>query len=270
VRVGLSGAPGVGKSTLVEALGVRLVESGEHVAVLAVDPSSTRSGGSILGDKTRMADLARHPAAFIRPSPSRGDLGGVTRRTREVLLLCEAAGFGVVLVETVGVGQSEVAVADLVDTFVLLIGPGGGDELQGVKRGIMELADVIAVTKADGDLASAAGRVQADHRQAVAFLRRRHPAWEPRVIACSGLTGHGVDELWQAVRDHRHTIRADLGDIRAGQAVRWFWDEVEAGLVERLMAETGSARANEAEIAVRERRALPAAEARRLLSDLGG
>lgn len=193
VRVGITGTPGAGKSTFVEELGTRLTKAGHRVAVLAIDPSSRRSGGSILGDKTRMERLARDPQAFIRPSPSGGTLGGVARRTREALLLCEAAGFDVVFVETVGVGQSEVAVADMVDEFVLLVAPGGGDELQGIKRGIMELADVVVVNKADGDLAPAAGRQVADYHHALHLLRPKHEGWVVPVLAASALEGTGVD-----------------------------------------------------------------------------
>jgi LAO/AO transport system kinase len=251
VRVGISGPPGVGKSTLIEVLGQRLVDQGARVAVLAVDPSSARTGGSILGDKTRMADLGRLPDAFVRPSPSRGDVGGVTRRTRAVLLLCEAAGYDVVLVETVGVGQSEVAVSHMVDTFVLLAAPGGGDDLQGVKRGIIELADVIAVTKADGDLATAANRAEADLRHAVGFLRPRHPWWSPRVVQVSAVTGHGVDSLWEAVGAHRAALSEEgaLDELRADQAVRAMWDEVEEGLRARLRGPRAQADGLEADVA---------------------
>ena len=243
VRVGISGAPGAGKSTFVEALGCHLVDAGHHVAVLAVDPSSTRSGGSILADKTRMAELARRPEAFIRPSPSGGDLGGVAARTGEAVVLCEAAGYDVVLVETVGVGQSEVAVAELVDTFVLLISPGGGDELQGVKRGIMELADLVVVTKADGDLAAAAGRAEADHRHAVQFLRHRMPVWDPRVLAVSAFEGRGIEEVWRAVLAHREALEGAglLDELRRSQAVAAFWHDVERGLVRHLRADPARA-----------------------------
>jgi LAO/AO transport system kinase len=251
VRVGISGPPGVGKSTLIEVLGQRLVSEGCRVAVLAVDPSSARTGGSILGDKTRMADLGRHPDAFVRPSPSRGDLGGVTRRTRAVLLLCEAAGFDVVLVETVGVGQSEITASHMVDTFVLLAAPAGGDDLQGVKRGIVELADVIAVTKADGDLAAAANRAEADLRHAVGFLRARHAGWVPQVVQVSAFTVQGIDALWDAVRAHRAVLaqRGALEDLRAAQAVRAMWAEVEEGLRERLRGPHAKADDLEAEVA---------------------
>lgn len=242
-RVGISGPPGVGKSTLIDALGIHLVDHGHRVAVLAVDPSSSRSGGSILGDKTRMSELARHPEAYVRPSPAAGELGGVARRTREALLVCEAAGFDVVLIETVGVGQSETAVGEMVDTFLLLVSPGAGDELQGVKRGIMELADVVAVTKADGDLAPAARRAVADHRQAVHLLRRRHASWEPPVLAVSASTGVGIPELWSAVRDHRDALEAtgEFEAQRSAQAVHAFWVEVERGLLHRLRADAAGA-----------------------------
>jgi LAO/AO transport system kinase len=228
VRVGVSGAPGAGKSTLIEALGLHVVEGGSTVAVLTVDPSSQRTGGSILGDKTRMAELARRPEAFIRPSPSRGDLGGVAPRTAEALLLCEAAGFDVVLIETVGVGQGEVAVADLVDTFVLLVSGGGGHDLQGVKRGIMELADVVAVTKADGDLAAPARRAAADLKLALHFLARRYRGWDPMVVSTSALGGDGVAELWSAVLAHRDHLAADgsLAELRRHQRVARFRAEL--------------------------------------------
>ena len=251
-RVGISGPPGVGKSSFIEALGLELVAHGHRVAVLAVDPSSSRSGGSILGDKTRMSELARRDDVFIRPSPSKGDLGGVARRTREALLLCEAAAFDVVLVETVGVGQSEVAVADFVDTFVLLVSAGAGDELQGVKRGIMELADLVVVTKADGDLAAAAGRAEADYRHAVHFLRRRHPSWEPLVLAVSAFEGTGIAEVWKGIAGHRSALAENgtLEQVRAAQAVGALWDEVEASLVERARRVATDAVVAEAEAAV--------------------
>jgi LAO/AO transport system kinase len=235
VRVGISGAPGAGKSTFIEALGLHIVDAGHRVAVLAVDPSSTRSGGSILGDKTRMERLSRRPDAFIRPSPTGGTLGGVARRTREAMLLCEAAGFDVVFVETVGVGQSEVAVAAMVDLFLLLLAPAGGDELQGVKRGIVELADLIVVNKADGDLAPAAQRTASDYASAIHIVR---PAgsWTPRVLLCSALTGTGIDAVWDAVEEHQAMV-AENGERdrrRAGQARDWMWSEVTETLLDRL------------------------------------
>ncbi|MBX3284786.1 MAG: methylmalonyl Co-A mutase-associated GTPase MeaB, partial [Actinobacteria bacterium] len=199
VRVGISGPPGVGKSTFIEAVGSHVTGAGHRLAVLAVDPSSSRSGGSILGDKTRMETLARNPQAFIRPSPSGGELGGVARRTREAMLLCEAAGFDVVVVETVGVGQSELAVADLVDLFVLLASPSGGDDLQGIKRGIMELADLVVVTKADGDLATSANHAAADLRRAIHLLRPKYEGLETETLLVSSPTGTGIAEVWDHV-----------------------------------------------------------------------
>ena len=236
-RLGVSGVPGSGKSTLIEALGLHAIEAGHRVAVLAVDPSSARSGGSILGDKTRMADLGRHPDTFIRPSPSSGTLGGVARRTREAMLLCEAAGFDLLIVETVGVGQSEVAVADLVDLFLLVASPAGGDELQGIKRGIMELADLIVVNKADGDLAAAAGRAASDLRHAVHLLRPKRPGAEVTVLTASARTGAGVPELWSAIEAAHDALGPALAELRAGQNVAWMWSEVTDTLLDRLRAD---------------------------------
>lgn len=235
IRVGITGVPGVGKSTLIEALGMQLVEQGEKVAVLAVDPTSSRTGGSILGDKTRMNRLARDPRAFIRPSPTSGTLGGVASRTREALLLCEAAGFSVVLVETVGVGQSELVVAGMTDTFVVLMLAGAGDELQGIKRGLMELADVLAVNKADGDNALAARRAASTYRSALRLLHPPDAPWKPRVLTVSGLQNEGVEALWEGVLDHRSAI--DLDEKRAGQELRWMWTLVEDRLKARFRAD---------------------------------
>jgi LAO/AO transport system kinase len=239
VRVGISGPPGVGKSTFIEALGAHLTGAGTRLAVLAVDPSSARSGGSILGDKTRMEHLTRDPNAFVRPSPSGTTVGGVARRTREALLLCEAAGYGVVLVETVGVGQSDTAVAEMVDTFALLVSPGGGDELQGIKRGVIELADLVVVTKADGELAGAARRAEADHRHALGLLRPRFERWRPPVLACSAHAGTGVAEVWEAVLAHRRTLEGTgaLGSLRAEQLRAWLWSEVRERLRAGLRAD---------------------------------
>ncbi len=239
VRVGISGPPGVGKSTFIEALGASLTAAGTRLAVLAVDPSSARSGGSILGDKTRMERLTRDPGAFVRPSPSGTTVGGVARRTREALLLCEAAGYGVVLVETVGVGQSDTAVAEMVDTFALLVSPGGGDELQGIKRGVMELADLVVVTKADGELAGAARQAEADHRHALGLLRPRFEGWRPPVLACSAHAGTGIDEVWAAVLAHRRTLETTgaLPHLRAEQARAWLWSEVRERLLAGLRAD---------------------------------
>jgi LAO/AO transport system kinase len=242
IRVGISGAPGAGKSTFIEALGSHLVEHDHRVAVLAVDPSSTRSGGSILGDKTRMEQLTRSPRAFVRPSPTGGTLGGVARRTREALLLCEAAGFDVVLVETVGVGQSEVKVAAMVDLFLVLVAPGGGDELQGLKRGIMELADLVVVNKADGELLGTAQHTAADYAAALHLVRPRIAEWTPRVLRCSALTGTGIDDVWGAIGDFRDAVRGMLPALRAEQNREWMWSEVTASLLEAVTADPATAR----------------------------
>jgi LAO/AO transport system kinase len=243
IRVGVSGAPGVGKSTFIEAIGGNLTAAGYRVAVLAVDPSSTRSGGSILGDKTRMETLSRDRAAFIRPSPSSGTLGGVARRTREAMLLCEAAGFDVVIVETVGVGQSEIAVADMVDTFLLLIAPGGGDELQGIKRGIVEIADLVVVNKADGELAGQANLIAADYTGALHLLRPATRMWTPYVLTCSALEKAGINEVCQAVEAHREALRegGELDRQRAQQACHWMWSEISESLLAALRVDPGVA-----------------------------
>ena len=238
LRIGMSGTPGVGKSTFIEAFGTKLTARGLSVAVLAVDPSSTRSGGSILGDKTRMETLARNPRAFIRPSPSNTHLGGVARRTREAIRLCEAAGYDIVIIETVGVGQSETLVADMSDLFILLLAPAGGDELQGVKRGIMEMADLILVNKADGDLLSPATRTVADYAGALRLLRKRSqdPEGFPKAMAVSANTGDGLDKAWSQMQ-HLAQWRRDHGhhdSNRAQQARHWFWSELRGGLLAQL------------------------------------
>jgi LAO/AO transport system kinase len=224
-RVGITGVPGVGKSTFIDELGIRLLTAGKRVAVLAIDPTSQLSGGSILGDKTRMERLSLEPSAFIRPSPSGLSPGGVARRTRETMLVCEAAGFDVVLVETVGVGQGETAVADMVDFFLVLVLPGAGDELQGIKKGAFELADALAVNKADGDGAARAKIALADLRSALRYLPRRRDSWAPRALAISGQTGAGLDELWAAVEDHHSVLEAsgELAALRATQQRAWMW-----------------------------------------------
>jgi len=234
VRVGITGAPGVGKSTTIDALGSMLTAQGRKVAVLAVDPSSRRTGGSILADKTRMARLANDANAFIRPSPASGTLGGVAAKTRETMLLCEAAGYDVVLVETVGVGQSEIAVADMTDFFLVLMLPGAGDELQGLKKGVVELADMIAVNKADGDNVARAKAAAAEYRAALHILSPRSPNWSPPVVTYSALTGEGIPELWAKVLDHRDRLTAsgELTERRGEQQVKWMW----AMLEERLFA----------------------------------
>ncbi len=236
VRVGITGVPGVGKSTTVDALGMHLVDQGHKVAVLAVDPSSHRTGGSILADKTRMARLAAHPNAFIRPSPSSGSLGGVAAKTRETMLVCEAAGVDAILVETVGVGQSETAVADMTDFFLLLLLPGAGDEMQGIKKGVIELADMIAVNKADGDNIKRAIQAAADYRAALHILTPRSPHWTPPVVTYSALTGQGIPELWHRVLEHREKLSAS-GEIEARrreQQVKWMWTLLEERLRRRL------------------------------------
>ena len=239
VRVGITGAPGVGKSTLIDALGSMLTGQGRKVAVLAVDPSSRRTGGSILADKTRMARLANDPNAFIRPSPSSGTLGGVAAKTRETMLLCEAAGYRVVLVETVGVGQSEIAVADMTDFFLVLAIPGAGDELQALKKGVVELADLIAVNKADGDNVSRAKLAASQFGAALHILSPRSPNWSPPVVTCSALTGDGMQTLWAHVLDHRARLTAsdELASRRGEQQVKWMWTMLEERLFEPLRSD---------------------------------
>jgi LAO/AO transport system kinase len=239
VRIGISGVPGVGKSTFIEAFGAYVTELGHRIAVLAVDPSSKRGGGSILGDKTRMETLSRNPAAFIRPSPAGATLGGVARRSRESILLCEAAGFDVILVETVGVGQSETAVADMTDLFLLMLLPAGGDELQGLKKGIVELADLVLVNKADGDLADQARRTAADYHGALRLLRRPDGDWTVPVLACSARDGTGIADVWEKISEFRHAAEENgrLARRRAGQAEAWLWDELVAEMTHRLRAD---------------------------------
>ncbi len=241
LRIGLSGTPGVGKSTFIESFGMMLTGQGKRVAVLAVDPSSTRSGGSILGDKTRMERLSRDPLAFIRPSPSQSHLGGVARRTRAVVALCEAAGFDVVLIETVGVGQSETMVAEMADIFALLLAPAGGDELQGVKRGIMEIADLIVVNKADGDLKPAAIRTVADYAGALRLLRKRaqDPDGFPKAQPVSALEEEGIAQVWADIEALGRWRKAEghWDKTRARQAVHWFEEEVRAGALAQLQTD---------------------------------
>jgi len=270
VRLGISGAPGVGKSTFIEAFGTRAVAAGRRIAVLAIDPSSERSGGSILGDKTRMAELARSEKSFIRASPAGGTLGGVARRTRDVMLACEAAGFDLVMVETVGVGQSEAAVADMTDLYMLLVQPGAGDELQGIKRGVMERADIVVVTKADGALEGPAAHAKADFEAAL-MLHAGEGPWTPCVIACSSLEGTGLDEIADAVERHRVAMAKDgaLAAKRAAQAGAWLWREVEDSLVSTLRADERLAPAVAAlEAEVTAQTLTPAAAAHRIVQRL--
>ncbi len=253
VRLGITGAPGAGKSTTIDALGTSLTEQGHKVAVLAVDPSSSRTGGSILGDKTRMARLAIDPHAYIRPSPSSGTLGGVAAKTRETMLLCEAAGYDVIIIETVGVGQSETAVADMTDFFLVLMVAGAGDELQGIKKGIVELADMIAVNKADGDNIVRARGAASEYKAALHILTPRSPTWYPPVITYSALTGDGIGDLWTHVTDHKDKMTAsgELAARRREQQVKWMWTMLEERLTARLRSDPAvRAKVRQAEAAV--------------------
>ena len=244
LRIGITGVPGVGKSTTIDQLGMNLVESGHKVAVLAVDPTSRRTGGSILGDKTRMNRLSQAANAFIRPSPTSGTLGGVTRKTRETMALVEAAGFDVVIVETVGVGQSETAVADMVDMFLVLLLAGGGDDLQGIKKGIIEIADLIAINKADNDNKVRAERAAQEYRNALHILTPKDAVWHPPVITMSGLENSGLDKLWGHISDHRAKTAAsgDFAARRQRQAVAWMRDMLEDRLMGALRANPGVAK----------------------------
>jgi LAO/AO transport system kinase len=236
VRLGITGVPGAGKSTFIESFGMLLVGSGHRVAVLAVDPSSSRSGGSVMADKTRMEKLSVEPHAFIRPSPSGGTLGGVARKTRETMLVCEAAGFDVIIVETVGVGQSEITVASMVDFFLVLMLAGAGDELQGIKRGVLELADAIAINKADGDNLEKAKKAARIYASALHMLQPASPNWEPPVLTCSALEMTGIAEIWQTVMEFHNKLTAsgELEQKRRKQALDWLWSLVEDGLKARF------------------------------------
>ena len=271
-RIGISGVPGVGKSTLIETLGLHLIDAGHRVAVLAIDPSSTLSGGSILGDKSRMERLSQTEAAFIRPSPSATTLGGVAQRTRETMLLCEAAGFDVILIETVGVGQSEIAVREMVDTFVVLLLPGAGDELQGIKKGILEVGDVLAVNKADGSRVNLARAAARDHAAAMRYLRPRHPDWIPKTLVVSAETGAGIDELWTVISEHGGMLKTSgaLEEQRSEQATRWMWSLVEERLLRTFHDSPGVAAELDATVlAVRKGELPPGAAANRLLELFG-
>ena len=267
-RIGITGVPGVGKSTFIDALGSDLTASGRRVAVLAVDPSSSRTGGSILGDKTRMGRLAVDPAAFVRPSPTSGTLGGVTRSTRESIVVVEAAGYDVVLVETVGVGQSETAVANMVDCFLLLMLARTGDELQGIKKGVLELADVIAVNKADGPHVRDAEQAARELANALHLVTPLSATWSPEVLTCSAIEHRNLDEVWARIEAHRRALEAtgELASQRERQQVDWMWSMVHDRVVARLRADPGvRARIPELEQAVRDGRITPTLAATELL-----
>jgi LAO/AO transport system kinase len=273
IRVGITGVPGVGKSTFIDALGTLLTSRGQRVAVLAVDPTSSRTGGSILGDKTRMSRLARDPLAFIRPSPSSGTLGGVARKTHEAMQLCEAAGFDVILIETVGVGQSETVVEGMVDFFLVLMLAGAGDELQGIKRGILELADLLAINKCDGANVQAAQAARLEYEGALRLLRPKSASWQPTAICMSAKEGTGLAELWSLIEEHQAklTRSGELDARRAEQLQRWMWELVEDGLRRALHAHPGVQQlATELEREVARGRLRPEQAAARLLESFLG
>jgi LAO/AO transport system kinase len=268
MRVGVTGPPGVGKSSFIESLGIYLLERGHQVAVLAVDPSSPVTGGSILGDKTRMERLAQEAGAFIRPSPSGGSLGGVADRTREAMLICEAAGYDVIIVETVGIGQSEITVRSMVDFFLVLLQPGAGDELQGIKKGVLELADSLVVNKADGALLEAAERSAGEHTRALGLLHARSASWTPRVLMVSSLQGSGIDGVWEAILAHTAALEAsgERQARRKEQTRQWMWSLVEEGLRSSFRAHPDvSSQIDALERAVQDLEVTPAAAARTLL-----
>jgi LAO/AO transport system kinase len=272
IRVGITGAPGVGKSLTIDTLGSHLTGKGHKVAVLAVDPSSTRTGGSILADKTRMVRLAVDSNAFVRPSPSSGTLGGVAAKTRETMLICEAAGYNVVLVETVGIGQSETKVADMTDFFLALMLPGAGDELQGLKKGLVELADMIAINKADGDNVERAKSAAAEYRAALHILTPRSPHWSPPVVTYSALTGAGIDELWQQVLAHRERLTQsdEFAARRREQQVKWMWAMLEDRVSARLHSDAGlRAKLPQIEASVADGRLSPALAVEQIARALG-
>jgi LAO/AO transport system kinase len=273
IRVGVTGPPGVGKSTFIEALGLHLLERGHRVAVLAVDPSSPVTGGSILGDKTRMERLSQEEGAFIRPSPSGGALGGVAHRTRETMLLCEAAGYDVVLIETVGIGQSEISVRSMVDLFAVLLQPGAGDQLQGIKKGVLEFADTLVVNKGDGEQRAIAERTRMDHEQALQLLRSTSAVWRPPVLVVSSLTGEGIPAFWEAVLAHREALggSGEFEARRRAQAREWMWALVGEGLQQAFRRHPEVAeRVAGLESDVEAQRMTPAAAARILLEAFRG
>ncbi len=272
IRLGITGVPGVGKSTTIDQLGINLIEAGKKVAVLAVDPTSKRTGGSILGDKTRMTRLAQSANAFIRPSPTSGTLGGVARKTRETMALAEAAGFDVIIVETVGVGQSETTVADMVDFFLVLLLAGGGDDLQGIKKGIIEIADMIAINKADGDNVARAEAAAAEYRAALSILTPQSATWRPPVVTISGRTNIGLDTLWTQIEEHRQktTATGEFAERRRTQALSWMHDMLEDRLMEALRSNPRVAEALPGlEDDVRHGRLLPTLAVERILDLMG-
>ena len=272
IRIGITGVPGVGKSTFIESFGKQLTSLDHKVAVLAVDPTSSRTGGSILGDKTRMQELSRDKNAFIRPSPTSGTLGGVTRVTRETIVLCEAAGFDVILVETVGVGQSEIMVSQMVDFFLALMLPGAGDELQGIKKGILEIADMIAVNKADGEMKNAANRAVMEYQHALDILNPKSANWKPRSLSCSAYTGDGLVAIWETICDYKRLLK-DAGEWqgkRKSQQVEWMWAIIRERILSKIETnEKVQSLVPQLELQVAESRLTPALAALEILTVIG-
>ena len=272
IRIGITGVPGVGKSTFIESFGKQLTSLDHKVAVLAVDPTSSRTGGSILGDKTRMQELSRDKNAFIRPSPTSGTLGGVTRVTRETIVLCEAAGFDVILVETVGVGQSEIMVSQMVDFFLALMLPGAGDELQGIKKGILEIADMIAVNKADGEMKNAANRAVMEYQHALDILNPKSVNWKPRSLSCSAYTGDGLVAIWETIRDYKRLLK-DAGEWqekRKSQQVEWMWAIIRERILSKIETnEKVQSLVPQLELQVAESKLTPALAALEILTVIG-
>ena len=272
IRIGITGVPGVGKSTFIESFGKQLTSLDHKVAVLAVDPTSSRTGGSILGDKTRMQELSRDKNAFIRPSPTSGTLGGVTRVTRETIVLCEAAGFDVILVETVGVGQSEIMVSQMVDFFLALMLPGAGDELQGIKKGILEIADMIAVNKADGEMKNAANRAVMEYQHALDILNPKSANWKPRSLSCSAYTGDGLVAIWETIRDYKRFLK-DAGEWqekRKSQQVEWMWAIIRERILSKIETnEKVQSLVPQLELQVAESKLTPALAALEILTVIG-
>ena len=272
IRIGITGVPGVGKSTFIESFGKQLTSLDHKVAVLAVDPTSSRTGGSILGDKTRMQELSRDKNAFIRPSPTSGTLGGVTRVTRETIVLCEAAGFDVILVETVGVGQSEIMVSQMVDFFLALMLPGAGDELQGIKKGILEIADMIAVNKADGEMKNAANRAVMEYQHALDILNPKSANWKPRSLSCSAFTGDGLATIWETICDYKRLLK-DAGEWqekRKSQQVEWMWAIIRERILSKIETnEKVQSLVPQLELQVAESKLTPALAAFEILTVIG-